>query len=55
MTITVFPSSIPVIVYSSLTGSASEGHATGVGADAYVAKFEPHELADAISTTLSRG
>jgi two-component system chemotaxis response regulator CheV len=46
---------IPVIVYSSLTGSASEGHATGVGADAYVAKFEPHELADAISTTLSRG
>jgi two-component system chemotaxis response regulator CheV len=46
---------IPVIVYSSLTGSASEGHAAGVGADAYVAKFEPHELADAISTTLSRG
>lgn len=46
---------IPVIVYSSLTGSASEGHASSVGADAYVAKFEPNELADAISTTLSRG
>jgi two-component system chemotaxis response regulator CheV len=48
-------SGIPVIVYSSLTGTASEGHATGVGADAYVAKFEPHELANAISTTLTRG
>lgn len=46
---------IPVIVYSSLTGSASEGHASGVGADAYVAKFEPNELANAISTTLTRG
>nr|WP_315465284.1 chemotaxis protein [uncultured Rhodoferax sp.] len=46
---------IPVIVYSSLTGSASQGHASGVGADAYVAKFEPHELANAISTTLTRG
>ncbi|WP_296510282.1 chemotaxis protein [Rhodoferax sp.] len=46
---------IPVIVYSSLTGTASEGHATGVGADAYVAKFEPNELAAAINTTLNRG
>ncbi len=46
---------IPVIVYSSLTGSATEDHAAGVGADAYVAKFEPHELAKAISETLSRG
>ncbi len=45
---------IPVIVYSSLTGSASEGHASSVGADAYVAKFEPGELAEAISTTLAR-
>lgn len=46
---------IPVIVYSSLTGSASQGQATGAGADAYVAKFEPTELANAISTTLTRG
>lgn len=44
---------IPVIVYSSLTGSASEGHASSVGADAYVAKFEPGELAEAISNTLA--
>ena len=44
---------IPVIIYSSLTGSASEGHASSVGADAYVAKFEPRELADSISRTLS--
>ncbi len=45
-------SGIPVIVYSSLTGSASEGHANAVGADAYVAKFEPKELADTIRQTL---
>lgn len=44
---------IPVIVYSSLTGTASEGHASSVGADAYVAKFEPHELADSIGKTLA--
>jgi two-component system chemotaxis response regulator CheV len=44
---------IPVIVYSSLTGTASEGHASSVGADAYVAKFEPHELADSIGRTLA--
>lgn len=43
---------IPVIIYSSLTGTASEGHASAVGADAYVAKFEPKELAQAIRTTL---
>jgi two-component system chemotaxis response regulator CheV len=43
---------IPVIVYSSLTGTASEGHASAVGADAYVAKFEPRELAQTIRTTL---
>ena len=45
---------IPVIIYSSLTGSASEGHANAVGADAYVAKFEPKELAESIRTTLQR-
>lgn len=45
-------SGIPVIIYSSLTGSASEGHANAVGADAYVAKFEPKELAQTIRTAL---
>jgi two-component system chemotaxis response regulator CheV len=44
---------IPVIVYSSLTGRASEGHASSVGADAYVAKFEPKELAESIRQTLA--
>jgi two-component system chemotaxis response regulator CheV len=44
---------IPVIVYSSLTGTASEGHAASVGADAYVAKFEPRELAESISKVLA--
>ncbi len=43
---------IPVIIYSSLTGKASEGHASAVGADAYVAKFEPKELKEAIRKTL---
>jgi two-component system chemotaxis response regulator CheV len=46
-------SGIPVIVYSSLTGTASEGHANAVGADAYVAKFEPKELAESLRTTLA--
>ena len=46
-------SGIPVIVYSSLTGTASEGHATSVGADDYVAKFEPQELAESISKVLA--
>jgi two-component system chemotaxis response regulator CheV len=47
-------SGIPVIIYSSLTGSASEGHANAVGADAYVAKFEPRELAESLRMTLAR-
>jgi two-component system chemotaxis response regulator CheV len=45
---------IPVIVYSSLTGTASEGHANAVGADAYVAKFEPKELAESLRRTLEK-
>lgn len=44
---------IPVIVYSSLTGTATEGHASEVGADAYVAKFEPKELARSLRETLA--
>ena len=47
-------SGIPVIIYSSLTGSASEGHANAVGADAYVAKFEPQELAESIRATVAK-
>jgi two-component system chemotaxis response regulator CheV len=45
---------IPVIIYSSLTGTASEGHANSVGADAYVAKFEPKELRETIRVTLAK-
>ena len=37
--------SIPVVIHSSLSGSANESHASRVGADGFVAKFEPEELA----------
>jgi two-component system chemotaxis response regulator CheV len=36
--------SIPVVVHSSLSGSANESHANRVGADGFVAKFVPDEL-----------
>ena len=36
---------IPVIIHSSLSGPANESHAKLVGADSYVAKFVPDELA----------
>ena len=45
---------VAVIVHSSLTGKASEGHAASVGADAYLAKFAPRELGEAIRDTLER-
>ena len=38
-------SGIPVIMHSSLTSEANQALGEGVGADAYVAKFEPKELA----------
>jgi two-component system, chemotaxis family, chemotaxis protein CheV len=37
--------SIPVVIHSSLTGTANEAHVKSVGADAYVAKFVASELA----------
>lgn len=43
---------IPVIIYSSLTGTASQVHANSVGADDYVAKFEPKELRESIRKVL---
>jgi len=46
--------SLPVIIHSSLTGAANEGHVKSVGADAYIAKFEAGELAATISSVLSR-
>ena len=39
---------IPVVIHSSLTGTANEEHARSVGADAYVAKFVAEELAEVI-------
>jgi two-component system, chemotaxis family, chemotaxis protein CheV len=39
---------IPVIIHSSLSGSTNEDHVKNVGADAYVAKFAPTELAGVI-------
>ena len=43
---------IPVIIHSSLSGSANESHANRVGADGYVAKFVPDELAREILKAL---
>lgn len=44
---------VPVIIHSSLSGSANESHATRVGADGYVAKFVPDELAREITKALA--
>ena len=44
--------SIPVVIHSSLTGTANEAHVATVGADAYVAKFVASELATTIRQVL---
>ncbi|SHG71140.1 chemotaxis protein [Massilia sp. CF038] len=46
-------SSIPVVIHSSLSGGANEAHVNGVGADAYIAKFVPNELADLLRKFLT--
>ena len=43
---------IPVVIHSSLTGSTNEAHVRNVGADAYVSKFAPRELAATIRKVL---
>lgn len=43
---------IPVVIHSSLTGTANEAHVNSVGADAYVAKFVATELAATIRQVL---
>lgn len=43
---------IPVVIHSSLTGTANEAHVKSVGADAYVAKFQADELAIALRQAL---
>ena len=45
---------IPVIIHSSLTGTANEGHVKSVGADAYIAKFVAEELGATIREVLSQ-
>jgi len=44
--------SIPVVIHSSLSGSANGDHVRRVGANGYVAKFEANELAQAIASAL---
>ena len=46
--------SLPVVIHSSLTGAANEGHVKSVGADAYIAKFAAEELASTLTEVLSR-
>jgi two-component system, chemotaxis family, chemotaxis protein CheV len=46
---------VPVVIHSSLSGSANESHANSVGANGYVAKFVPDELAHEVSKMLSAG
>jgi len=44
---------LPVVIHSSLSGSANESHANSVGADGYVAKFVPDELAREVNKILT--
>ena len=43
---------IPVVIHSSLTGATNENHVKTVGADGYVAKFAPRELAATLRKVL---
>ena len=45
-------SGLPVVIHSSLSGSANEDHVRSVGADGYVAKFVAEELAETIRRVL---
>lgn len=45
---------LPVLIHSSLSGSANESRVAEVGADGYVAKFVPAELAAAIVKALGK-
>ena len=46
--------SLPVVIHSSLSGSANEDHVRSVGADGYVAKFVAEDLADTIRSVLPK-
>lgn len=45
---------IPVVIHSSLTGTANEGHVKSVGADAYIAKFQADELAQTLRAIFAK-
>jgi len=45
---------IPVVMHSSLSSEANRTMGQSVGADAYVAKFDPQILADTLRPLLSR-
>ncbi len=45
--------SIPIVIHSSLSGSANESHASRVGADGFVAKFVPDELSREVVRALA--
>lgn len=45
---------VPVVIHSSLSGSANEDHVRNVGADAYVAKFVAEELATTIRNVIAK-
>jgi two-component system chemotaxis response regulator CheV len=44
---------LPVLIHSSLSGSANVAHVKSAGADGYIAKFSPEELADAIRKAIA--
>ncbi|MCW8176763.1 chemotaxis protein [Verminephrobacter aporrectodeae] len=45
---------LPVLIHSSLSGSANEDHVRSVGADGYVAKFAAKDLAETIRHVLPK-
>lgn len=45
---------IPVVIHSSLTGATNENLVKSVGADAYVAKFQPREFAATIRRVMDK-
>ena len=45
---------LPVVIHSSLSGSANEDHVRSVGADGYVAKFVAEDLAETIRRVLPK-
>jgi len=47
-------SSLPVVIHSSLSGTANEALVQKVGADAYVAKFVADDLAATIRQVLAK-